>query len=686
MNLSCSSPRLFILAAASLATLAAAHVDASPPWPQHELVLPERIVASAGEGCFWLDLAGASPRSFPWVPASEREPLLPLLPPEEQAETDRTWDPDGLQQTRATAAPETTPPGDAPAHAREPDEVLAPGPATDRWLCAQLPFLFRSQTTHASILEGRARVAAERARLGHPPLERTTVLYPSGIGPTHPPDPAVHEPGPASAWTVRPFHVDDPDRWTRLGVELEFAGGAILYLNGHEIVRHNVPPVLEPDTLAHIRPTPPWVEQTANHRWQRTTLDVDPGLLRPGENQLAARLLRRSDGGMRAMYFDVSLDGYTEVGMTRSPYLQSPTASSVVVRWETNAAATGTVEVWRHPAHDHTPDADGADADTPPLLHFHAAAPAGTRHEVILHGLRPDTQYRYRVRNHWLDDRIQPRVSRTRGFLTGPGADTRAFTFIAYGDNRTRGDRHEEVARSMWRSLHAYRPRFVLHGGDMTTTGSPRDEWQEEFFLPTLPLWGHVGLYTVIGNHERNHETYYDVFSQPGNEAFFRQRIGSVELFVVNADYTMAPEDDQHQWLDAALSDSDAHWRIVALHHPPFSCVPGRKPGNRHVRRHLVPLFVHHQVDLVIGSHDHLYGRTRVIDGIQYVTTGGGGAPTYPFRVDEDNPICVRTLHHLVIDVDDDRLLVRALDTDDAEFDRFEVRHDRERFQPPAAH
>jgi hypothetical protein len=81
----------------------------------------------------------------------------------------------------------------------------------------------------------------------------------------------------------------------------------------------------------------------------------------------------------------------------------------------------------------------------------------------------------------------------------------------------------------------------------------------------------------------------------------------------------------------------------------------------------------------VLNGHDHDYERTIPIDGVTYVTSGGGCKPTRVgrswFTVVSDS-----ILQFMVIDVDGDRLTARCIKADGDVADRFELRaQDRRR-------
>ena len=64
-----------------------------------------------------------------------------------------------------------------------------------------------------------------------------------------------------------------------------------------------------------------------------------------------------------------------------------------------------------------------------------------------------------------------------------------------------------------------------------------------------------------------------------------------------------------------------------------------------------------------MSGHDHLYGRTRPINGVVYLTSGGGGL-TYDGKADEYNDICVKAFHYVRLHVNDQHIKWSAIDID----------------------
>jgi acid phosphatase type 7 len=69
----------------------------------------------------------------------------------------------------------------------------------------------------------------------------------------------------------------------------------------------------------------------------------------------------------------------------------------------------------------------------------------------------------------------------------------------------------------------------------------------------------------------------------------------------------------QKTWLEADLATTHRAWKLVFLHHAPYSC--GTLAGNDLiVRNQWGPLFEKYKVDVVFAGHEHTYSRTRPID------------------------------------------------------------------------
>lgn len=455
-------------------------------------------------------------------------------------------------------------------------------------------------------------------------------------------------------WFSKTFEVTSAEQVQSLRLETRFLTGFVVYLNGQELLRHGLD--LEDRSQATLEDTlTPSVREGRERYNQRTFRALDPTALREGENRITVRAHRRE--AAPGVYFDLRLEAFFEKGFVKTPYLQNPGAETMTVMFESTVISTPYVEYGIGTQLDQV-------ATSP--------STGGTLHEVTLTQLEPDTTYFYRVRADKIwpplsDDETSATYSPIYFFRTAPRGEE-PFTFIAYGDNRSQPVVHGALIEKVLDE----RASFAINTGDLTETGIDDQQWQNEFFAPALPLMHYLPMWTTLGNHDGNHVSYYELFSLPGNESWYRFEYGSVEFFSLNSTEELDPKSEQYLWLAEALERSTAHWKVVFLHHPAFACTETRLPGFGPMRDYIVPLLEKYSVDLVLAGHDHLYGRGEQ-NGVDYVITGGGGAWTYPPTVQEPNTLCVREHHYLVVDVDQDLLRIRAINIDGEEIDSFAI-------------
>jgi hypothetical protein len=109
---------------------------------------------------------------------------------------------------------------------------------------------------------------------------------------------------------------------------------------------------------------------------------------------------------------------------------------------------------------------------------------------------------------------------------------------------------------------------------------------------------------------------------------------GPIRLIVLNTNLPALPSSPQTAWLTEELSSPEskaAMFRVIVLHVPPFvthwdkaAWANGDGTASEGIRRHWVPLFERHHVDLVISGHSHIYQR-GMLNKVMYTIIGGGG-------------------------------------------------------------
>lgn len=182
-----------------------------------------------------------------------------------------------------------------------------------------------------------------------------------------------------------------------------------------------------------------------------------------------------------------------------------------------------------------------------------------------------------------------------------------------------------------------------------------------------------VSVAGALGNHDLLVESgryEFDELEMP--KAYYRRSFGSVDLFVLDSN---RPEDAaQRSWLERALNDSSARWKIGVFHHPAWSCGPH---GSRSAMRPLVELMRKHGARLVLTGHDHDYQRFEAA-GLTQVVAGWGGAKLYKLKecsADTPAPVASRddVFGFLVLRVGLRRLEGEAITLDGEVVDTFQV-------------
>jgi hypothetical protein len=253
--------------------------------------------------------------------------------------------------------------------------------------------------------------------------------------------------------------------------------------------------------------------------------------------------------------------------------------------------------------------ADGKETRVSPSLHVE---------KTTLTGLASNTRYDYKV------------AGQSGSFKTPPNG-AGSFSFVIYGDNRTRHDVHKKVMETLLKNAS---PDFVLQTGDMVENGSDDSLWPI-FFDIEKDLLRKTAIFPALGNHERNSHDFYEFFQAA--MPYYSFNWGNAHFIVLNSDIeNVSPKKserdafwaEQTKWLEEDLAASQSSdFRFVTAHHPPFTAVERRQGNNPHMTA-LTPMFEKYHVTGAFFGHDHNY-QSYLLNGIHYVVSGGGGAPLY---------------------------------------------------------
>ncbi len=216
--------------------------------------------------------------------------------------------------------------------------------------------------------------------------------------------------------------------------------------------------------------------------------------------------------------------------------------------------------------------------------------------------------------------------------------DSPILRFAVIGDYGT-GEQPEADVAALVKS---WNPEFIITTGDnnypdgaASTIDQNIGQFFHEFIFPYKGGYGDGALenrfFPSLGNHDWRSEDaqpYLDYFTLPGNERYYEFTWGPINFFILDSDKHepdgVESNSTQAAWLKSQLTVSDSPWKIVYMHHPPYSS------GLHGSIDWMQWSFAEWGADVVISGHDHTYERISR-DGILYFVNGLGGRSKYPF-------------------------------------------------------
>jgi calcineurin-like phosphoesterase family protein/purple acid phosphatase-like protein/flagellar hook capping protein FlgD len=296
--------------------------------------------------------------------------------------------------------------------------------------------------------------------------------------------------------------------------------------------------------------------------------------------------------------------------LTRGPYLQLGTPTSVVVRWR-SSDATDSRLVYGTAANDLSSTASGA-----------------TDHEVKITGLTPGTRYWYGVGSS--AGLLASGDSCT--FVTPPAAGTRRpVRAWVLGDSGEPGAIQDSVRDAFLAWTGARGLDLMLMLGDNAYSSGTDTDYQAGLFVPYAQSLRQCVLWPTRGNHDQLHSgannDYYEFFTLPaageaggvasGTEAYYSYDWANVHFVCLDSEGSdNSPGGAMVTWLRADLAATDQDWIIVYWHHPPYSKGShdsDREVALRNMRQNVVPVLDQLGADLVLCGHSHSYERSFLL-------------------------------------------------------------------------
>jgi hypothetical protein len=220
-----------------------------------------------------------------------------------------------------------------------------------------------------------------------------------------------------------------------------------------------------------------------------------------------------------------------------------------------------------------------------------------------------------------------------------PSQDLEVVRFAVIGDYGLAGRPEADVAAL----VKSWDPDFIVTTGDNNyprgaaeTIDRNIGQYYHEFIHPYQGRYG-VGatsnrFFPVLGNHDwatPGARPYLEYFALPGNERYYDFVWGPVHLFAMDSDFRepdgVTWDSKQAAWLRARLATSRSPWKLVCMHHPPFSSGPHGSTVA------LQWPYAEWGATAVLAGHDHTYERI-LRDGFPYFVNGLGGNGIYRFK------------------------------------------------------
>jgi tartrate-resistant acid phosphatase type 5 len=252
----------------------------------------------------------------------------------------------------------------------------------------------------------------------------------------------------------------------------------------------------------------------------------------------------------------------------------------------------------------------------------------------------------------------------------------RVLAFGDYGSGGLQKDwDHQKEAAAAMREYARQHPfdlgitlgdNFYPKGMDSPDELRWKTDW-EDFYGPLR-----IAFYASLGNHDWYDpdspaaEILYSLHSPTWHmpSPYYTFTAGPVQFFAIDSNEISAA---QSRWLQNALEASQAKWKIVYGHHPPYFAGPNGTTTDERIVKALMPI-LKGRADVYIAGHDHNLEHLKPVDGVNLFIAGGGGAVTY--EADSASPVALfarQTNGFAVLEIEDHTATVRLVDAADKE-------------------
>ncbi|MCB9252692.1 MAG: Ig-like domain-containing protein [Flavobacteriales bacterium] len=414
--------------------------------------------------------------------------------------------------------------------------------------------------------------------------------------------------------------VADVSSFSSYSLRLKRDDGIVVYINGNEVYRSNLGTgTVSYNTLASNA-------SDDGNTWQTATLSS--GSLTAGTNVIAAEI-HQTSASSSDISFDLELVGKVpgSTTLTRGPYLQMGTSSSVVIRWRSADATNTRVSYGTSASNLNNTVSDNTST---------------TEHEIQLSNLTPNTVYYYSIGS--TSQTLQGDAANyfKTAPLIGSKDKTRIWVVGDCGNNSTNQvnvlNRYESYIGNNITDV------WLLLGDNAYSNGLD-NEFQDKFFnIYKNKMMKQAYLWPAPGNHDyaqsstlqnTHNMPYYDMFTLPtngqiggvasGTEAFYSYNHANIHFLSLDSygkesnQYrlydTLGP---QVQWIKQDLAADTSRWKIAYWHHPPYTMGSHNSDSESeliNIRQNFIRILERYKVDLILCGHSHDYERSKLMKG-----------------------------------------------------------------------
>ncbi len=380
--------------------------------------------------------------------------------------------------------------------------------------------------------------------------------------------------------------------------------------------------------------------------------------------------------------------------LTRGPYLEDPTQTTLVLRWQTDVPSPGWLEY----------------GPAPHCNQIMTITPQAYNHKAILYGLVPNQDFCYRLYIHnQAQDGVQEPVEGTFRTLFSP--ERKIVNFLVVGatgeplavdeEGNPLPDEAAQARENLATLMQTEKSDFLIHTGNLTHSGL-NDEANQEFFAPFEQVLRHNPLFVALGPNEygparadrasksflaTNYTRYHTMTWSNATPKYYSFDTANARFIFLDANIAQGavwgPEINENsaqtKWLKTTLSGASEKWKIVVVNAPAYSS--GVNGPNQEVFANWVKIFEDYGVRLVLQGGDANYERTFPMfrgenkpRGVTYLTLGTAAAkPTKREHPDPSTARFVSTRHYASVRIVDRKLSVKVYSDRGKQLDSFDL-------------